>query len=208
MIADQVTIETGDVSEEFLERTSQAERVAWDIETTGLDWRSSLIGTCQLATSAEIVIVQLRPAVVPARLCKLLAADDVEKVFHHAPFDLRFMAQAWGVRSSRVSCTKILSKILDPHMPHEAHSLQPVLKRYMGIEINKDEQQSDWSALALRPEQIAYAATDVRHLLPLFDAMNTRARELGVWELARDSFKYLPTRVALDIRGAEDVYTY
>ena len=208
MIVDQVTIETGDITEAFFARVLEAGRVAWDIETTGLDWRSSLIGTCQLATSAETVVVQVQPKDVPARLCRLLASTDVEKVFHHAPFDLRFMARSWGARASRVSCTKILSKVLDPQAPHEAHSLQPTLERYLGVHIVKDEQQSDWAAVTLRPEQIAYAATDVQHLLPLFDVMSKRARNLGLWELADESFTYLPTRVALDVRGSGDVFAY
>jgi ribonuclease D len=207
-MVDRVTLEVGDVTDSFVERALAAGRIAWDIETTGLDWRSSRIGTCQLATSAEIVVIQLPPGHVPLRLSMLLASTELEKVFHHAPFDLRFMAWAWKTQPRRVACTKILSKILDPQSPHESHSLKPTLERYLGIDISKGEQQSDWAATDLRPEQIAYAAADVRHLLRLLDTMTDRARSLGVWQLVCDSFRYLPARVALDIRGSGDVYSY
>lgn len=208
MIAEDVTLLADDVDEGFLERAAGSGRIACDIETTGLDWRSAQIGTVQVATVSEIVVVQLKPGQVPRRLSQLIASTGVEKVFHHAPFDLRFMAWSWHVHAHRVACTKILSKILDPDAPHERHSLKPVLERYLGVRITKDEQRSDWTTNILSTEQIAYAAADVRYLLPLLDVMTERAQALEVWELACASFTYLPTRVALDLRGSEDVYAY
>lgn len=208
MIAQDVALLTDDVEEGFLARAVESGQVAWDIETTGLDWRSAEIGTVQVATLDEIAIVQLRPGQVPGRLSQLIASPAVEKVFHHAPFDLRFMAYSWRIQPQRVSCTKILSKIMDPAMPHEQHSLKPLLERYLGVHISKDEQQSNWASRTLRTEQVAYAAADVRYLLALLDVMTQRALDMGVWELASASFSYLPTRVTLDLRGSGDVYAY
>jgi ribonuclease D len=208
VIAQDVTLLDDDVDEQFLERATRVGRIACDIETTGLDWRSARIGTVQVATANEIAVIKLKPAQIPPRLFGLIASTGVEKVFHHAPFDLRFMAWSWHVPAQRVACTKILSKILDPALPHEQHSLKPVLQRYLGVRITKDEQQSNWAADVLRTEQLAYAAADVRHLLALFDVMRERAENLGVWELACASFSYLPARVTLDLRGSGDVYAY
>lgn len=208
MIAQDVTLLVGDVDERFFKRATASGRVAWDIETTGLDWRNDRIGTVQVATPGEIAVVQLKPGRIPRRLSQLIESTAIEKVFHHAPFDLRFMTWSWRVRSQHVSCTKILSKIIDPTAPHDQHSLKPVLERYLAIQIAKDEQQSDWEANTLSVEQVAYAAADVRHLLPLFEVMTERAQGLGIWEFAAASFTYLPTRVALDLRGSGDVYAY
>lgn len=208
MIAQDVTLLANDVDQGFLDRAARAGRVAWDIETTGLDWRTARIGTVQVATADEIAVVQLKPDQVPRHLSRLLASTGVEKVFHHAPFDLRFMAWWWRMQPQRIACTKVLSKILDPAEPHDHHSLKPLLQRYLGVHISKDEQQSDWAADILSAEQVAYAAADVRYLLKLLDVMTDRARELGVWELACASFDYLPTRAALDLRGSGDVYAY
>ena len=208
MLAQDVTLLSDDVDERFLARANGSGRIAWDIETTGLDWRSAHIGTVQVATVNEIAVVQLKPGQVPSRLSRLIASTSVEKVFHHAPFDLRFMTWSWHVRAHRVVDTKILSKILDPAVPSDQHSLKPLLERYLGVHITKDEQRSDWAASVLRTEQVAYAAADVRYLLALFDTMTKRAQDIGVWELACASFSYLPTRVALDLRGSADVYVY
>ena len=208
MIAPDVTLLADDVDERFLEHAAGYGRIAWDIETTGLDWRTAQIGTVQVATDNEIAVVQLKPGQVPSRLSRLIASTSVEKVFHHAAFDLRFLAWSWHVQAQRGACTKILSKILDPTVSHDQHSLKQLLERYLGVHITKDEQRSDWAANVLRAEQVAYAAADVRHLLSLFDVMTKRAEALGVWELACASFSYLPTRVSLDLRGCSDVYEY
>jgi ribonuclease D len=202
------TLLASDIDQAFYERAAESGRVAWDIETTGLDWQSARICTVQVATAEEIVVVQLRQKEIPDLLSRLLGAPDVEKVFHHAPFDLRFMTWAWRVEARRVACTKVLSKILDPAAPQGEHSLKLLLQRYLGVYISKDEQRSDWSAETLRSDQVAYAANDVRYLLALFDAMARNARSLGVWELASASFSYLPTRVALDLRDSGDVFAY
>lgn len=208
MIAQDVTLLANDIDEAFLGRAVEAGRIAWDIETTGLDWRNARICTVQVAAAKEIVVVQIRHGQLPGLLSRLLAAPDVEKVFHHAPFDLRFMTWAWRVQPRRVADTKILSKVLDPTAPEGEHSLKPLLQRYLGVHVSKDEQRSDWAAETLRTDQVAYAANDVRYLLALFDAMAERARALGVWELASASFNYLPTRITLDLRGSGDVFAY
>jgi ribonuclease D len=208
VIAQDVRLLVNDVDEAFLGRAVEARRIAWDIETTGLDWRSARICTVQVATTEEIAVVQIKDEQIPGALSRLLAAPDVEKVFHHAPFDLRFMAWAWRVQARRVACTKVLSKVLDPTTPEGEHSLKPLLERYLGVHISKDEQRSDWTAETLRSDQVAYAANDVRYLLALFDAMAERARYLGIWELASASFNYLPTRITLDLRGPGDVFAY
>ena len=173
-----------------------------------MEWRSARICTVQIATSEEIVVVQLRQGRIPDLLSRLLAAPDVEKVLHHAPFDLKFMASAWRVGPRRIACTKVLSKILDPTASQSEHSLKPLLEGYLGVRISKEEQQSDWAAEPLGSDQIAYAANDVRYLLALFDAMANRAQSLGVWELATASFDYLPARIALELRGSGDVFAY
>jgi hypothetical protein len=44
----QVDLVEGDVTSDFEPAARDAATVAWDIETSGLDWRLDQIGTCQL----------------------------------------------------------------------------------------------------------------------------------------------------------------
>lgn len=208
MITAEPTLYRGDVDQDLVDRARAHGLVAWDIETTGLDWSQDQIGTCQLAVAGDIAVVQLDGWDVPQRLRSLLEDPDVVKLFHHAPFDLRFMAHQWKADPANVACTKIASKILDPGIDARAHSLKPVLKRYMDVVIDKGEQQSDWIRESLSDAQVAYAATDVRYLADLYDLMSARARRMGVDALLRASYDYLPTRIKLDLLGAGDVFDY
>lgn len=203
----QVELVQGDVDDEFLSRAESAGRVAWDIETSGLDWRSDIIGTCQVAVGEYVAVVQLNRQ-VPRKLRTLLENPAVTKVFHHAPFDLRFMVSQWNAKPASIACTKVASKILDPDLASRDHSLKPVLRRELDISVDKALQVSDWTSHNLTVGQLEYAATDVVFLERLLDHQLVRASRAGLRALMRESFGYLPTRAQLDVRGSGDVFAY
>jgi ribonuclease D len=208
MTVTNVRIVETDLSADFEWAARDAGAVAWDIETSGLDWRLDRIATCQVHVPEVGTQIVVMDGSVPERLRDLLTSERVTKVFHHAPFDLRFMRYHWKAAPRAVACTKILSKILRPDADPKEHSLKPVLLRYLRVEMDKTQQLSDWLAPELTPEQIAYAARDVEYLLPLLDRLMADARADGVADLAETTFAYLPTRVDTDIRGCGDVFSY
>lgn len=203
-----VSIYRGDLPEALLEKFGAAGRLAWDIETSGLDWSHDRIGTCQLAGDHESAVIQIDSQRRPDNLVRLLSDPLVQKVFHHAAFDLRFMASAWGAKPENIACTKVASKVLAPHATSGAHSLKGLVRQHLGIYLDKDQQRSDWMVRELSPEQTRYALNDVLFLTKLLDRLLGIAREQGLEDLIEASFAYLPVRVLLDIRGSGDVFTY
>jgi ribonuclease D len=184
--------------------------VAWDIETSGLDWRRARIGTCQLfAESAGAAVVSVAGGAAPSRLAALLEEAGVVKVFHHAPFDLRFMVHEWGVRPASVRCTKVASKLLDPEAPNETHSLQRLVSRYVGVDLDKGPvRTSDWTAPVLSPEQVDYATADVVHLPAVLAALQARIAQAGLTWLYDRCCEFLPARAALEVGEYPDVFAY
>jgi ribonuclease D len=203
-------VSRGDLPTDFMAPFCESSLVAWDIETSGLDWRSARIGTCQLfSESVGTVVVGIDAGVRPARLTSLLETASVPKVFHHAPFDLRFMMHEWGVRPAAVMCTKVASKLIAPEAPNEEHSLQRLLARYMGVEISKGAvRTSDWTAGRLSPEQVEYAAGDVIYLPALLRALGGELDRLGRTWLYDRCCEFLVARTALDVGGYPDVFAY
>lgn len=198
----------GDITDDDLQLIREARAVAWDIETSGLDWSSDRIGTCQLhAPEVGTFLLQV-DGQVPDRLASLLGDPDVLKVFHHAMFDLRFMATQWKVSPTNIGCTKIASKLLDPHGEAAQHSLKGLLASRLGVRISKDQQVSDWLASDLSEDQIRYAASDVIYLLPLYRDLRQSLRHVGLCDLYDRCLSHLPTRVELETGGYGDVYTY
>lgn len=204
----EVRIVSGDLTEAFAETATRAGRVAWDIETTGLDWESDRIATCQVhVAKIGTEVVQIHDG-KPARILQLLTSSQLQKVFHHAAFDLRFMRWRWDCEPQNVACTKVLAKILGPNLPPHHYGLKYLVKRHLDVDLDKDLQTSDWTAPALTQEQAAYAAGDVENLIPLIDRLNELASAQGLEQVVASSFEYLPTRVATDLRRCGDIFTY
>lgn len=180
--------------------------VSLDIETTGLDWDSCRICTCQLVIPGGPAVVVTALQAKPPLLIRLLADESVRKVFHHAMFDLRFMVRHWAASPRNIACTKIASKLLHPD--RDNHSLKPLLLEYLGVEIDKSNQRSDWTRPILTPDQLAYAVADAAYLVALLDALTDLLDRADLADLYHDCLAHIPARLQLDTRKYRDVFAY
>jgi ribonuclease D len=198
----------GDLTPQLFDQFLNVDRIAWDIETSGLDWRAGRIGTCQLHAPAIGTVIVQTDAGRPEHLAALLAEASVRKVFHHAPFDLRWMIGHWHVTPAAIDCTKVASRLLDPNPDSSVHSLKHLLAGRLGIDIDKGQRLTDWLTVDLTAAQLAYAASDVAHLLLLLDTLKAELenRELiGAYQACTD---FLPTRTLLEVGGWPDIFGY
>ena len=204
-----VTTVSDDLTPSMARDFADASLVAWDTETTGLDWRTDRLALCQLS-AAEVGTVLVRVADrQPKRLLEILESTAVAKVFHHAPFDLRFMRRAWGAQGANVRCTKVASKLLQPHAPPGDHSLGALLQRYQGIVLDKGAVRvSDWTAQTLSTAQVAYAAGDVEFLIPLLGSLEAELSSIGLSGLYAECCAFLPSQVEVSLRGVDDIFAY
>jgi len=196
----------GDLDERAFEQVLGADVIALDIETTGLDWRRDEIGTVQLQVDATTYVIRVNGR-IPNHLKAVIEDARVRKVLHHAMFDLRFLARRWDVIPANVVCTKIASKLAEPEAPKKEHSLAPLVKRYLGISLDKTEQTSEWTG-ELSESQVRYAADDVRYLVPLFHRLDEKLREVGRDGLRDRCFAQLPTQVELEVGEFPDIFAY
>lgn len=200
-----VAVLTGDLDLPMFKHLRSSPILAWDIETTGLDWQTERLGTVQIHDRGNVVLVRhLDPR--PRLLQRLLEDQEIPKLFHHAMFDLRFLATAWRAHPRNVACTKLAAKLL--RIPHADQSLAPLLNRYLGIQLDKAQQVSNWIDDSLSDAQLQYAAGDVCYLEPLMACLRKDLDTEGLTDLADACFAHLPTRVALEVQGFEDVFVY
>jgi ribonuclease D len=204
-----ISVFTGDLPQGLFDDLQRADLVGWDVETSGLDWRADKLGTCQLFSVETGTAVVQMDGTIPQRLSHLLVDRRVRKIFHHAPFDLRFLCKAWSVTPASVYCTKIASKLLMPTAENSRHSLQALLASHLGIHVQKGRvRTSDWLSKSLTLEQVRYAAEDVMHLPALHGELTSKLSIRGLEKLYQDCCNFLPTRVALDMGGYPDVFAY
>jgi ribonuclease D len=201
-----VNVVDGDLPEAALEVFRRCQLIAWDIETSGLNWAHDRIATCQVySPSVGAFIVRISDD-IPRNLVALLVDAEIIKVFHHAMFDLRFLHYQWSVEAESVLCTKIAAKVLSPLL--QDTTLQGLTRDILGIHIDKGERLSNWLSHRLSPRQIDYAASDVIYLPALISELQSRLIESDRWDLAVSCFGFLNSRVRLDIIGAGDVFAY
>ncbi len=183
--------------------------VAVDTETMGLDPHRDRLCLVQLSAGDGVAhLVQFLPRALGGRgfdcpnLAGLLGDRATVKLMHFARFDIAVLEHALGITIAPVKCTKIAAKLTRTFT--DRHGLRDLCRELLGVEINKQQQTSDWGAPDLTAEQLAYAASDVLHLHALWARLEALLVRENRLDLAEACFTFLPTRARLDLLGFED----
>jgi ribonuclease D len=184
--------------------------VAVDTETLGLVPRRDKLCLVQLSSGdGNAHLVQLDRSTYEAPNLKALFADPaITKIFHYARFDVAVIRHYLGVDTAPLYCTKIASKLTRTYT--DRHGLKDLIKELLGIELNKQQQSSDWGAHVLSDPQKQYAAQDVIYLHELKSRLDQMLAREGREEIARACFAFIPTRSSLDLAGwtEDDVFAH
>jgi len=145
-------------------------------------------------------------------------------VVHNAAFDLAYLRRSFGYEhNGPVFDTQVMDSVLHyaagPRMEKAGwrgfpqgkvyrRRLSEVAKDYLGVELDKAEQTSDFGREQLAPEQVDYALKDAEVLLPLKEAMIKKVGELGLERVVELESRATPAIVycedngfALDVEG-------
>lgn len=175
--------------------------VGVDTETLGLNPHRDPLCLVQLSSGDGIAhIVQLdRKSYDAPNLKKLIADTGVVKIFHYARFDIAILKAYLNVECAPVYCTRTASKLARTYT--DKHGLKHCCRELLGVELNKQQQSSDWGAETLTENQLEYAANDVYHLHALKDKLDIMLEREGRTELAQRCFDHLNLRADLDLEG-------
>ena len=183
---------------EHLHTLFNATTVAFDCETTGLQ---PVYGGLRLL---QLAALDRMPVVIDCWDLEDHHWQDLEEFFslkrywlaHNAVFDLGWLQEHEIYPEGEVLCTMLASRILTNGLPNLKHGLQHVVKRYLKLEISKEEQRSDWSG-DLTHNQLDYAAYDVELLTQLDGPINQRMAEGNLHKAWFLECKALPTMAQL-----------
>ena len=175
--------------------------IAIDTETQGLLLQRDRLCLIQLSDgNGDAHLVQFKANQFEApNLRKVLNDPRSVKIFHFARFDIAAIKAYLGITCSPVFCTRIASRLTRTYT--EKHGLKDICAELLGIEISKQQQQSDWANAELTNEQQEYAASDVLYLHQLMKILNDRLIRENRANIAQACFDFLPFQAELDLEG-------
>ena len=184
--------------------------VAIDSETMGLNPHRDRLCLVQLSSGdGDAHLVRFKQGAYDApNLKKLLSDPKVLKIFHFARFDVAVMKQYLGVDTAPIYCTKIASKLVRTYT--DRHGLKDLVNELAGVDLNKQQQSSDWGADVISDAQKDYAASDVLYLHACKAKLDMMLAREGRTALADAAFGFLATRAAMDLAGFEamDIFAH
>ena len=183
--------------------------VAVDTETMGLRPHRDRLCLVQMSSGdGHVHLVQLIPPSLGGHgfdcpnLSRLMADPGTIKLMHFARFDVAVLQHSLGIAVAPVFCTKIAAKLVRTFT--DKHGLKDLCKELLGVDLSKQQQTSDWGAMELTSDQLAYAASDVLYLHRLWEKLDALLVREGRRQLAQECFDFLPTRCRLDLLDYEE----
>lgn len=184
--------------------------LGFDTETTALDPYEGDIRLVQLSNGKETKVVDLKPfrergdlktsaELQPLR--DLLSAPKPIKIAHNAKFDAKWILHHLNVEIGGVFDTLLASQIIAAGDQDRRHSLADVTSHFLGTELDKSEQVSDWSAPELSQSQIEYAARDASTMIPLREKIVERLKADELIRVAKLEFDCVLPIAAMELNG-------
>ena len=185
-----------------------SDKIAIDCEFTGLNIERDRLCLLQISSGQnDAHIIQLNKDNYNApNLKRVLINENINKLFHFARADLLFIKKYLGIDIRNVNCTKIMSKIARSYS--DKHGLKDLIKEFIGIDISKQLQTSDFGG-ELSDKQLKYCAQDVVYLHKVYEALFKILKRENRINLYKNTIKFINTRVELDYASfKEDIWAH
>jgi DNA polymerase-1 len=187
-MAEYTLILTRDEIVPYLPAIKQANILAVDTETTGLDPHTAKIRLIQIAAAGLPVFVIDCFSFLPdgTDIIKDILETRAVKIFQNAKFDLQFFMQI-NIFPCPIFDTMLAGQLLRTSGGPSRFGLDVLAKHYLDEILPKDEQKSDWSGV-LTESQLMYAANDVDVLFRLREVMVKKIYENNLSDIALIEF--------------------
>ena len=189
---------------EHLKKLTTCTSICFDTETLQLKPESGKLRLLQLGSTARKTIV----------LIDLFQTDEdgfgeIDRFFsgperfwlaHNAAFDLGWLDVYGWHPKGQVRDSMLASRLLTNGMSQVKNGLAHVAKRILGVDVDKEQQRSDWSG-DLSQEQLDYAAKDVELLCEMDHPIHQQIAEQGLGRAYALECRALPALTAMANTG-------
>ncbi|MBI4056708.1 MAG: HRDC domain-containing protein [Elusimicrobia bacterium] len=170
---------------ELVERLLRSSRVAVDTESNSFFAYHDRLCLIQFSSDQGDYVVDPFTVGNIKLLEKVFREERLEKVFHAAQEDIRFLRMELEGPFHPLFDTMAAARILGL----KEVGLAPLLSHHFQVSLNKKLQRSNWGKRPLTREQLEYAAKDTHYLLALRDLLHKKLEEKNLLEEAQEEFQ-------------------
>jgi DNA polymerase-1 len=203
-------IRDADALKKACDELKREEFLGFDTETTELDPYKGELRLVQLSNGKSTYVIDVRPFsengdsrsnanLAPLR--DLLSSERPVKAAHNAKFDSKWVRHHLGCEIGGIYDTYLASQLIAAGESDRRHGLADVSQFFLGTELDKTEQVSDWSAAELSPSQIEYAARDAAIMVSLREKLHERIANDNLNEVAQIEFDCVMPIAEMELNG-------
>lgn len=185
---------------EALNRLAQADWFAIDTEFIREETYWPRLCLVQVATPDFLACIDPLALDDLDGLLALMQDPGITKVFHAAGQDLEIFHHLTGRVPAPVFDTQVAAPLLGH--PEQA-GFAKLVSGLLGVELEKGHARTDWTRRPLPAEVLAYAADDVRYLVPLYERIHAELTERGRLEWLEPEFARLTDPARYDPPAAD-----
>lgn len=178
---------TTDEVAELAVELQRCSEIAVDLEADSMHNYREKVCLLQFSTPQTTLLVDPLAGASLEPLKPVLVDSRVRKIFHAADYDIRCLARDFDIEISGLFDTMISSQFLG----EEKFGLADMLRKYFGVELDKQYQRADWSIRPLSEGMICYAAEDTCHLHELAALLERQLEEKGRLSWVKEEFSLL-----------------
>lgn len=161
----------------FLEKVKEAPVISLDTEADNMHHYETRLCLLQVGLGEDVGLIDPMNGLSWTDLLPIL--EDKELVMHGSDFDFRLLTLWGGFRPRQLFDTMHAAQLLG--LPRIG--LGSLAEQYLGLEMAKTHQKSDWSKRPLTPMMLHYAALDahILHEIKAIMAREIEERGLSAW---------------------------
>jgi ribonuclease D len=149
--------------------------VAVDLEADSMYHFREKVCLVQMASAAGSFVIDTLAVADLSVLAPVFSSPRICKVFHGADYDVRSLYRDYGIVIDNLFDTQIAATFLGL----AETGLESLVRRYFGVQLDKQFQKKDWSQRPLPDAMVAYAARDVLYLVELADRLRAELDAQG-----------------------------
>ena len=204
-------IDTKDGLELVVRELSAEGLISIDTESDSFHHYQERVCLIQISTQLSDYIIDPLVLTDLSSMVPLFADPSREWIMNGADYDIVCLKRDFGIHFSRIFDTVVAAQLLG----YQATGLAAMLDRHFGLKVSKTFQRDEWFRRPLTDDQLKYAITDTRYLIPLRAILKDELEKAGRLEWAEEEFALVSrrewTRVPFSpddfwkIRGARDL---